>query len=429
MTKNINSTDLSWKKKLRLFCIFVLVGIFSSFQFFYQLPTTHASGPVTAAITYSKDGCATFASTISVKHLDNLCIKATFSEPMADSPITKIAIDNGVLSAVNMSKITSTAYDYPLTVPTGDIATATVSLSVGQDAADGTVITASPSSGATFTIDNTAPTSQDTVFTNAISKESGSAVVISSSGDASNEVWFAPTGTSVFVAGTNMTKATTGTSTSILAPTDHGTYYIYVVDAAGNISSHSSAALTVTNLYTITASGGSNGTITPLGITTKDSGSSQTYTITAVSGYHVENVLVDGFSQGAISTYTFSNILTNHTISATFLINSSSSSSHSSKSKTKIINKVKYKIHKADIKYKTKVFNTKEIQGQAKTAFYDLAKKNNIVVTSFSISPNRIKASIGRPTKISKVAATKIIRNISLNLLNKLMPLKSSKLK
>ena len=44
-----------------------------------------------------------------------------------------------------------------------------------------------------------------------------------------------------------MTKAASGTATSIIAPADAGTYYIYVIDAAGNYSSASTAVLTVDN--------------------------------------------------------------------------------------------------------------------------------------------------------------------------------------
>ncbi len=42
------------------------------------------------------------------------------------------------------------------------------------------------------------------------------------------------------------------------------------------------------------------------------------YTITPSSGYAVSDVQVDGSSVGAVSTYTFSNVTVNHTISATF---------------------------------------------------------------------------------------------------------------
>lgn len=70
--------------------------------------------------------------------------------------------------------------------------------------------------------------------------------------------------------------------------------------------------------FTITASAGSNGTIDPSGDITVNSGTSQTFTITPTTGYQVEDVTVDGVSRGSITTYTFSDVAANHTISATF---------------------------------------------------------------------------------------------------------------
>lgn len=111
----------------------------------------------TAAITYSTDGGLTYASTATVNNVDTLKIKAVFSEAMADNPVVKLAVDNSVLAAVEMTKVSTTEYTYDLDVPVGDVATATVSMSIGIDDA-GNVVTAMPSSGSTFSIDNTAPT-------------------------------------------------------------------------------------------------------------------------------------------------------------------------------------------------------------------------------------------------------------------------------
>jgi len=50
-------------------------------------------------------------------------------------------------------------------------------------------------------------------------------------------------------------------------------------------------------------------------------GASQTFSITPNPGYAISNVVVDNTSQGAISTYTFNNITTNHMIGAAFAFN------------------------------------------------------------------------------------------------------------
>lgn len=110
----------------------------------------------TATLAYSVDGGSTYSSSIITKNADTLRIKATFSEALLDSPVVKLAIDNAVLAATNMTKTSTTVYYYDLNVPAGDIAIATCSLSVGTDAA-GNVVTSAPTN-ATFRIDNTAPT-------------------------------------------------------------------------------------------------------------------------------------------------------------------------------------------------------------------------------------------------------------------------------
>ena len=71
--------------------------------------------------------------------------------------------------------------------------------------------------------------------------------------------------------------------------------------------------------YTITASAEVDGSITPEGIVTVIEGSDQTFTIAADEDYVIEDVLVDGASVGAVSSYTFTNVTADHTISASFM--------------------------------------------------------------------------------------------------------------
>ena len=70
--------------------------------------------------------------------------------------------------------------------------------------------------------------------------------------------------------------------------------------------------------YTITANAGIGGSISPSGSTSVTSGNSQTYTISANSGYKISDVKVDGSSIGTASTFTFSSVTSSHSISATF---------------------------------------------------------------------------------------------------------------
>src|ERR1700690_2896019 len=81
-----------------------------------------------------------------------------------------------------------------------------------------------------------------------------------------------------------------------------------------------SPQVTVTT-FIITASADSGGTITPAGTTVVNYGANQTFTIAPDAGYDVATVLVDGVSQGAVTTYTFTSVTANHTIAAAFAQN------------------------------------------------------------------------------------------------------------
>ena len=70
--------------------------------------------------------------------------------------------------------------------------------------------------------------------------------------------------------------------------------------------------------YSIISTAGTGGTISPSGTVNLNSGESVTFTVTPDSGYVISDVKVDGASQGAISTYTFSNVTRDHAIAASF---------------------------------------------------------------------------------------------------------------
>ena len=74
----------------------------------------------------------------------------------------------------------------------------------------------------------------------------------------------------------------------------------------------------VDEVRVITATADEHGKIAPTGDVAVPKGESKTFTITPDSGYRIKDVLVDGKSVGAVSTYTFENVVDNHTIHATF---------------------------------------------------------------------------------------------------------------
>jgi hypothetical protein len=86
-------------------------------------------------------------------------------------------------------------------------------------------------------------------------------------------------------------------------------------------ANHTIAATFAINTWTITASAGANGSISPSGTVSVASGAAQTFTITPATGYHVATVTVDGSSVGAVTSYPFNNVTANHTIAATFAVN------------------------------------------------------------------------------------------------------------
>jgi uncharacterized repeat protein (TIGR02543 family) len=84
---------------------------------------------------------------------------------------------------------------------------------------------------------------------------------------------------------------------------------------------HTIAASFAINTYTITATAGTGGTIDPTGTVSVNYGDDQIFTITPNTGYHILDVLVDGASVGAVDSYTFEDVAADHTIAASFAIN------------------------------------------------------------------------------------------------------------
>jgi FtsP/CotA-like multicopper oxidase with cupredoxin domain len=85
-------------------------------------------------------------------------------------------------------------------------------------------------------------------------------------------------------------------------------------------SNHTIDATFAIDTFTITASAGPNGSISPSGAVSVNYGEDKIFTIIPNTGYHIVDVKVDGVSVGAITSYTFTHVTSNHTIDATFAI-------------------------------------------------------------------------------------------------------------
>ena len=106
-----------------------------------------------------------------------------------------------------------------------------------------------------------------------------------------------------------------GTLSYSVSPNTGTTSQTAVLTIAGNVFTVTEAGK---SQYTITASAGAGGSISPSGQVAVQPGVGQAFTITPQTGYRIASVQVDGVSQGAVGSYTFSNVQANHTISASF---------------------------------------------------------------------------------------------------------------
>lgn len=90
------------------------------------------------------------------------------------------------------------------------------------------------------------------------------------------------------------------------------------LEAAPDSATSPSGSVPAPGGYTIMATAGPNGTISPAGTVTVQRGGTQTFTITPAPDFQIAEVLVDGNSVGGVTTYSFPNVTTPHTIAARF---------------------------------------------------------------------------------------------------------------
>ena len=115
--------------------------------------------------------------------------------------------------------------------------------------------------------------------------------------------------------GTEITPDTTKVGKVIIRASGltapNGNYTVVFVDGTLTIDERP--------VYTIKATAGIHGSITPSGDVDVLHGGSQTFTIAANRGYAISNIKIDGVSIGAVKSYTFENVTGNHTIEVTFM--------------------------------------------------------------------------------------------------------------
>lgn len=224
--------------------------------------------------------------------------------------ITWTASDNVGVTAVDLAYSTDGGASYPNAIATGlansgtyawsvpNIASATVRVrATARDAAGNSGTAAS---GASFTIDRWTITASAGAGggispTGAVGVAQGASQVFAITANSGYQV------ASVTVDGSPVGAVTSYTFTNVTA--SHTIAAAFTALPAG---------------YTITASAGAGGAISPSGAVSVAAGASQAFTLTPNTGYHVVSVLVDGASVGAVTAYTFTNVQAAHTISASF---------------------------------------------------------------------------------------------------------------
>lgn len=106
-------------------------------------------------------------------------------------------------------------------------------------------------------------------------------------------------------------------------PVSAGNYEIIVKVTDGDLFDTQEFTITVsavtTESYTISSSSGPNGSINPSGSTTVAQEDDQTFYIIPDVGYQIADVIVDGTSVGTVISYTFTDVVANHSIHADFV--------------------------------------------------------------------------------------------------------------
>ena len=188
--------------------------------------------------------------------------------------------------------------------------------------------------GTSFTITVTAVDA----YENTITGYSGAPSLTVSSGTISPDVMNAFVG-GVGSTSVTVTAAASGVTITASDGSHSGTSNSFTVESAATPTptptptpaptptpTPSPSSTSSTTTFTISVCAGDNGAISPAGSVSVNSGGSQCFTITPDTGYHVADVIVDGVSQGSVSSYAFTDVLANHTITASFGIDTNATS-------------------------------------------------------------------------------------------------------
>jgi len=305
------------------------------------------SDALTYSLSQQPDGMTITGNTITWTPAEGILTSGEVTLTVSDGSLSATQRITITVNPVNDAPvITSTApttvnegVEYTYTVTATDAEGSTLTYSIGN-APEGmtvvdNVITWTPSPGTatsgevTLTVSDGSLTDSET-FTVAVNNApiiTSTASTTATEGveytytvsvtDANGDALFysltnAPTGMSISSNGVITWTPAVGTVTS-------GVVTLTVSD--GKLTDNQEFTINVSTIpitFTITASAGSGGSISPSGSIQITKNADQAFIITANTGYHIFDVLVDGLSVGAVDGYTFSSVTDNHTIAANF---------------------------------------------------------------------------------------------------------------
>ncbi len=247
---------------------------------------------------WSGGGCAG-TGTCSLSMNGNIAVTATFG--INTYSITSTAGAGGTISPSGT-----------VTVNSGTSKTFTIAPSAGYSIGDVKVDGTSVGAVATYTLSNV--TANHVIAATFVVNT----YIVTPSAGANGSV-SPSTAMTVNYNGTASFTVTPNTGYNIVSVTGCGGMLSGSTYTTGLITANCTVTATFgINTYSITATAGAGGTISPSGTVTVNSGTSKTFTITPNTGYSISEVIVDSLSAGAVTSYSFTNVTGNHSLSVSF---------------------------------------------------------------------------------------------------------------
>ncbi len=295
-------------------------------------PNGTLTGTAPQAVNYGASGTSVTAVPATGYHF------VSWNDGSTANPRTDTNVRASVNVAASFAPNAVTSYTLMYTAGTNGSISGTTSQTIASGAS-GTSVTAVASTGYHFVGwsdgSTTNPRTDTGVTANINVSATFAANAVTTQAPVSYTVTYTA-GTNGSISGTSPQTITSGASgTAVTAVASTGYHFVSWSDGSAanprtdsnvvsNISVTANFAInpltspTSPASYIVIASAGSHGSITPAGPVVVNSGTNQTFTFRADSGYRVAHLIVDGKSVGTSSSYTFANVTHAHTISVTF---------------------------------------------------------------------------------------------------------------